>query len=422
MEKENQMIADSGWLAGLLWRYKWTIIIATLAGGLIAYTATLFLPVQYEATAVVYAAGYDQNNQMVMKEGNALLLMAFLESTYLQESVIKKYNLAGHYGIDTASREGKTALENAYAGNINFTRTINKSIEISVKDEDPEFAAGLANGIVKLSNETKQQIIKSSTISSLNRIHEEYLEKQKEVDSLAISIETLRKQTRQKELERLREELSEREARISEIRAELKQIREEFQVHDLNQYIDRIQALYTQARSAHQKQKAKLNTYQNNLPSDDSLLLRIQATTAGLKQELEHLKSKLDSVSRYGNNYNDLTNELALQISLRDNLAWRISDITSTLEPEVKSAEIRETRDKYAAELSRLNDMKKKYEEAKATYEQAVPAAYLISKAKAEYTPDYPKTWLITLAGMFLMFVFTLGVLLVMNQMRISNK
>lgn len=420
MEQIATNTGSSAWLIDLLWKHKWLILLASLGAGILSYGASLLLPNKYESTAIVYAAGLDPDHQMQMKEGNALLLMGFLESNFLRESVINEMQLADHYKIDNTNAEGKAALQSKYAANVHFSRTLNKSIEISVTDEDPEFAAALANSIVLTANKVKQQIIRQSTAENLRAIEDNYRKKQQEVDSIRHMLINLKGQSIDKEVMQLQKSLKERNEGIRSIQGNLKDIREEFKSYNLNQHLDQLQSEYSTSQARYISESAKLKIYEQSLSAKDSLLLRTRANTEGLLQKTEQIKKDLDRVSTQSASYNEFVNSLALQISLRDDLERRILAKLSTFEPEVNNLEYVHLSERYASELLRLNDLKKRFEEAKSSYEQPVLAAYLISDAQAEYNPAYPKRLLYAFSGAALMFFFVLGVLLLSDQ--ISHK
>lgn len=417
---ETKKISDSGWLPVFFWQHKWILIIAALAGGIIAYSATHFLPAKYESTAVVYAAGASQDNQMTMKQGNTMLLLQFLKSNYLKDMVISEYDLAAHYSLDTNSAQGISALSNKYDNNISFERTIYKSVRVTVKDKDPDYAAKLANGIVRLSNRVKKQIIKRNKKDNLKAITSNYRTKQREVDSLTSEIKEFKGKETKKALSQLKQKKTKTERNIQSLRSDLASIRERFQLHDLNHHIDVTKELLTQAKARYQHKKGKLETYRKNMPEDDSTRIRTKAEVEGLKNKVAKLSGRLTAYSKAESRYNRLLNELALWINMRDKLAERISEYANSFEPSVKSVDMRTRNERYKAELKRLQKLKSKYEEAKAAFNKPERAAYMVSEAKPDYEPAYPRTWLITGVGAILTFFITLSVLLILRKASIE--
>jgi len=420
MGKKNSGIVNSAWLPPFLWRYKWILLMALLLGGLIAYSATFFLASKYESTAVVYAAGASQDNQMTMKQGNTMLLLQFLKSSYLKDMVISEYDLAAHYGLDTTSVQGVIALNNKYDNNISFERTIYKSVRVTVKDKDPEYAAKLANGIVRLSNRAKKHIIKRNKKDNLKAITSNYRTKQREVDSLAAEIKSFKRKETKKALNRLQQQKAKTERNIRALRSDLATIRERFQLHNLNHHIDLAKELLTQAKARYQYNKGKLETYRKNRPEDDSVRIRTKAEVEGLKNKVGKLSGRLTAYSQAESRYNRLLNELSLRINMRDKLAGRISEYANSFEPSVESIDMQTKNENYQAELKHLQKLKAKYEEAKSAFNKPERAAYMVSEAKPDYEPAYPKTWLITGIGALLMFFVTLSVLLILRKASIE--
>ncbi|MCF8232710.1 MAG: hypothetical protein K9J27_11020 [Bacteroidales bacterium] len=417
---ETKKMTDSGWLPVFFWQHKWILIVAAIAGGIIAYSATYFSPSKFESTAVVYAAGASQDNQMTMKQGNTMLLLQFLKSSYLKDMVISEYELAAHYGIDTTSGQGITALSNKYDNNISFERTIYKSVRVTVKDNDPEYAAKLANGIVRLSNRVKKHIIKTNKKDNLKAITSNYRTKQREVDSLASEIKSFKRKETKKALSQLQQQKAKEERNIQSLRSDLATIRERFQLHNLNHHIDLTKEALMQAKTRYQYKKGKLETYRKNMPEGDSTRIRTKAEVEGLKNKVAKLSGRLTAYSKAESRYNRLLNELALRINMRDKLAERISEYANSFEPSVESVDMQTRNEKYKSELKHLQRLKSKYEEAQAAFNKPERAAYMVSEAKPDYEPAYPRTWLITGVGAMLTFFITLSVLLILRKASIE--
>lgn len=404
---------NTGWLPPFLWKYKWALLIAAMLGGIVAYSATLFVPNKYEATAVVYAAGGGSDNQMVMKQGNTLILLQFLKSSFLRDRAIEAYNLVNHYDIDTGNAQGKATLIQRYTSNVNFERTLYKSVRIKVTDKDPEFAARLANGIVRLSNDVKKHIISTNKKENLQAIAQNYHDKQQEVDSLAEDLRAFNQQATTQALAKLNGRLKEVKDDIHHLRTNLRNIREKLRIHDLNHHLDQAKERYNQAKSKYQLEEGKLAAYRKELPAGDSAVIHVEASVQGLKSQLQELEERLKTYSKHEDRYNKLIQDLALKLELRNNLEKRIATLSNSFEPTVESIEILTKKKKLNAEMERLKQLKKKYEQAIALFEKPQRAAYMVSRAVSNPEPVSPKTLLITLAGAVLMFLLTLGVLLV---------
>jgi len=402
---------DSSWLLPFLLKYKWYLIVALFAGAVIAYAATLTLPKQYKATAIVYAAGSNSDEPMKMQQGNEMLLLQFLNSSFLRDMAIEKYNLAKHYNLETGNKKSKAALISIFNSNVDFERTIYKSIKINVKDRDPEFAARLANGIVELTNQVKKKIIQKNQKDNLDAIKQRYLSKKKEVDSISDEIKTIKDETLKEAKRKLEKRLKVVNKQIASLRSELEKIRKRFQLHNLNHHIDNTSEQLNDLKSRHQAKKRKLETLESYPSVMDSTVMFERASLKSLKDRIEALGEILKAYLERQSRYNQLLNELALQINLRDKLEGQLSELTNSYEPEIKSIKLKTLHQTYQSQLEQLEKLRAKYDEAKAIYNQPGQAVFQVSEAVADYNADYPRTWLITVAGAVLALIFTLGVL-----------
>lgn len=402
---------DSSWLLPFLFKYKWYLLSALFAGAVVAYAATLTLPKKYKATAIVYAAGSNSDEPMKMQQGNEMLLLQFLHSSFLRDMAIEKYDLAKHYNLKSGNKRSKAALINIFNSNVDFERTIYKSIKINVKDRDPEFAARLANGIVELTNHVKKKIIQKNQKDNLDAIEQRYLSKRKEVDSLSDEIKTIKNKTLREAKRKLEKRLKIVNQQIASLRSELERIRKRFQLHNLNHHIDNTSEQLNDLKSRYQAKKGKLETLESYSSVMDSTIVFEKASLESLKDRINALGNMLKAYLEEQSRYNKLLNELALQINMRDKLEEQLSKLTNSYEPEIKSIKLKTLNQTYQSQLEQLKKLREKYEEAKAIYNQPGQAVFQVSEAVADYNADYPRTCLITMAGAVLALIFTLGVL-----------
>ncbi len=80
-------------------------------------------------------------------------------SRALQESVINKFNLYEHYDIDKKDPESGHWVSFALQGHFKITKTTEGMLTVSVQDEDPQFAAEMANYIVYKLDTLNKKII-----------------------------------------------------------------------------------------------------------------------------------------------------------------------------------------------------------------------------------------------------------------------
>lgn len=417
MERQQTNRQDSGWIIDLAVKHKWILLISFLGGMILVYLASLTLPDNYESTAVVYAAGYDPNHQMEMKEGNTLLLMAFLESNDLRDSVISAFNLAGHYEVEK-NGDDLSAAYGKYASNISFSRTINKSVRISVRDEDPVFAARLANGIVRITNAVKHDILQRSTTSSLKKIKAEYRNKQEELDTLLEQLLLKSEESVQKKVADLQEHLKTNEAAIESLDGDITALRQKHKVYDLNEHFDHLREIHAVKSADYMREKARLNVLRQSRGVHDSSLVNAGARVKGLEKEVAHLEQEIEAINPIIKEYNELKNKLSRNRSERDRIRTYMNQLLSSGGNQLDDPALSRLKQDFHAESARLRELKKRYEEALASYEQDAPAAYLISKAVPATHPAYPKRKFYALGGGILTLLFAFGVLLILDRSR----
>jgi uncharacterized protein involved in exopolysaccharide biosynthesis len=106
--------------------------------------------------------------------------------------VIQKFDLMNHYEIDEDTKYKRTKLFKEYEGKIEFARTQFMSVEINVKDTDPQVAADIANYIAKLVDRVKTRVQKSRAKIGLEIVKNEYHNLQAEIQTMEDKITALR--------------------------------------------------------------------------------------------------------------------------------------------------------------------------------------------------------------------------------------
>jgi uncharacterized protein involved in exopolysaccharide biosynthesis len=82
-------------------------------------------------------------------------------------------------------------------------------------------------------------------------------------------------------------------------------------------------------------------------------------------------------------------------------------------EPELNTTDLSTRKKNLEQQLTRLGQLKSKYEHARSQYNQPVPAAYMFSRAKPDYEIVYPQKILIVGGAVVLTFLLTLSILLI---------
>jgi len=117
-----------------------------------------------------------QNVHGFGEEEQAEQLLQILNSEPIRSRIIQKYNLMEHYEINPDEKYPLTRLYETYKSNINFRLTEYMSVEISVMDRDPEYAANIANDISNLVDTVFNSMKKERAREAFHLVEREYLE------------------------------------------------------------------------------------------------------------------------------------------------------------------------------------------------------------------------------------------------------
>ncbi|MFO8054449.1 MAG: Wzz/FepE/Etk N-terminal domain-containing protein [Bacteroidales bacterium] len=210
-----------------LWKWKYTLLIVTLAAAITAaiFSAPMFITPKYEAKVVMFPSSTSSISKSLISEhrGTAKDIMEFgeeeqaeqmlqiLNSNRIQNKVIEKYNLLDHYDIKPDAKYKQTRLYEEYGDNINFKRTEYMAIEIKVLDKDPQMAADIANDISRLYDSVKTSMQRQRAYKAYRLVEQEYHELKNEVESKEDSLNKLRTlgiHDYESQSERLTEELA----------------------------------------------------------------------------------------------------------------------------------------------------------------------------------------------------------------------
>ena len=110
-------------------------------------------------------------------ETEAEQMLQLLNSDAIRDAILRKYDLAVHYGINAAGDYPMTQLHEEYRDNISFTRTEFMSVRIDVMDTDPQLAADIANDIASLLDSTMNSIRRNRATEALVILRRAYEEK-----------------------------------------------------------------------------------------------------------------------------------------------------------------------------------------------------------------------------------------------------
>lgn len=171
-------------LIGILWRWKWPIVIVCALTAILSVIFALLKPNYYESSVVFLAANpylIDRSTVFSEKPGETPLfmfgstndidrLMSIATAQPLIDYIINKYNLYDHYKIDKSDPLASYEVNKEFLKHYSIIKNARDAVEVHVADQDPELAATMANDIVTKIDESNIELLSSSKTDMANLV------------------------------------------------------------------------------------------------------------------------------------------------------------------------------------------------------------------------------------------------------------
>lgn len=159
------------------------LLILIILTAIVSVTVSYLIPPKYKTIAVVYPVHISPYSE----ESQTEQLLQYFNSVIVRDIVIQKMKLIQHYKIDTTKSDYKSLLYYLYKQNISFSPTLYESIEIEVKDKQPQMTKAIAECIIQTTD---------SLILSLKKkiVVEEYSNYQRAINLIQSRIDSLNNQ------------------------------------------------------------------------------------------------------------------------------------------------------------------------------------------------------------------------------------
>lgn len=154
------------------------VLIAALAAAI--FSGPAFITPLFKSYAVAYPA----NVEPYSEESETEQMLQILNSQDIKDSIIKKFDLPGHYKIDTNYKYFKTVLLYEYNQNVSINKTPYESVQIEVLDKDPDTAALMVGAILDFYNRKVAYLHKSKYREVIDMYELQLDLKRKTLDSL----------------------------------------------------------------------------------------------------------------------------------------------------------------------------------------------------------------------------------------------
>lgn len=315
----------------LLIKRKWKHLLIVCSVALITSLIISYcVPERYKSTVVLYPANSTSVSQTLATDENTergLLqfgekeeveqMMQMLQSNDIRNRIIEKYNLIEHYRIDPDTKYLYTKLYDKYEDNVKISRTEYTSVKVDVLDESPDTAAMIANDISQLLDTVYARMQRDRAYRAVKIVETAMLEQEALVKNISDSLEKLG------------------QLGVIEVKSQTEMYSEQYAI----------------------------------------------ALANGNTSKVNELKSKLDTLAKYGGAHTMLTAQLKEEVQI-------------------------------------LTLRRNKFNQAKIELEQDLPNAFIVNKAEKAEKKTYPIRWLIVLSSVISAFLLALIVLAMIEPLK----
>ena len=185
---------------------NWKLIsIVTIIGLLLSWIVCLFITPKYTSVVTVFPANLGSISHVVSTEQTGKKdfmsfgdeeeleqLLQLLHSDEIKSKITGEFDLFTHYNIDRTSRYPKTTLIKKYQSNVFIKKTRFMSIDIEVRDKNPEIAANIANRISELIDTVYKDIQRDRNQEALIIVQREYEVAREYINQIEDSLNKIR--------------------------------------------------------------------------------------------------------------------------------------------------------------------------------------------------------------------------------------
>jgi hypothetical protein len=164
------------------WKYQLLGIVSAAVLFAIIFTSSNFITPLFKSFAIVYPS----NVAPYSDESETEQMMQLLQSKDIRDSIIKKFDLPGHYGIDPEYKYFMSTLLLEFGKKVKIVKTPYEAVTIEVWDKEPKIACDIVNEILYQYNLKVRGLHKEKFGEVVNNYRIILDLKKKELDSLAL--------------------------------------------------------------------------------------------------------------------------------------------------------------------------------------------------------------------------------------------
>lgn len=173
-------------------RQRWRLFAAV---GLVAaalstvLSGPTFMKPRFKSSATVYPVNL--NSYSIETRTDQLLQL--LESNSIRDSLIKEFDLARAYEVDTTANGGYFALYNEFNDRVEISKTRFESVQIEVVDEDPRVARDMVSSMLTQVNLLARRLQREKSYEVLDIAQRALAHERSKLDSVEARLNILRR-------------------------------------------------------------------------------------------------------------------------------------------------------------------------------------------------------------------------------------
>ena len=170
-------------ILAILIRWKIHLIVIIIVTVLLAvfFSSPIFITPLYKSFAIVYPS----NISPYSDETETEQMIQMLQSKEIRDSIITKFDLPQHYGIDRNYKYYTSTMLWEYGQNVRISKTPYSAVSIEVWDKDPKIACDMVNEIMYQYNYKVRSLHKEKFWEVVVNYRTVVNMKKKELDSLS---------------------------------------------------------------------------------------------------------------------------------------------------------------------------------------------------------------------------------------------
>jgi uncharacterized protein involved in exopolysaccharide biosynthesis len=147
-----------------------------------------FIKPRYKSMAVVYPVNIIPYSSETPSEQ----LLQLFSSTDVRQMMVRRFNLAKAYSIDTTAKTSKARLLATYDENVEVRKTEFESVQIFIYDTNPDSACAMVKALIGFVNLKARSLQREKTQEVVNIFKGQLQQKQIQLDSLEKAMQVLR--------------------------------------------------------------------------------------------------------------------------------------------------------------------------------------------------------------------------------------